>query len=234
MVEIKEVPSCSFTVNRRNPHDFFQWIRDHRLRGLWHNVCVFTLMMKPLPTFLRFACASILAGVLSSASPTSLENRSALLPAQSSSDQPAPVELEQFLFVQAPERDNSNGAIVVIWLPPSLVKLCLGKTATQCSAIDYCIRTTNRESSQCKNIGVNLARIPPYPAGTRPPRMMSIVLSRLEPTKFKELQDFYHSAPQASLQRISMRARIKARIRFTKKTNFDDLTLLEVLAVPPF
>jgi hypothetical protein len=31
-----------------------------------------------------------------------------------------------------------------------------------------------------------------------------------------------------------MSARIKARIRFTRKPDFDELYLLEVLAVPPF
>lgn len=190
--------------------------------------------MKALSTFLRFACATILAGGLVYALSIWHASLTAVLLAQSSSDQPASMDLDQFLFVQAPERDGSHGSMVVIWLPQPLQKFCLGKTATQCSAIDYCIRTTNRESSQCKNIGVNLLRIPPYPPGTRPPRMMSIVLSRLEPTKFKQLQDFYHSAPEASLLRISMSARVKARIRFTKKPDFDDLSLLEVLAVPPF
>jgi hypothetical protein len=190
--------------------------------------------MKALRTFLRLACATILAGGLSAVIPTLHESHSTLLLAQSSSDHPGSVELEQFLFVQAPERDNGKGNIVVIWLPQPLQKLCLGKTATQCSTIDYCIRTTNRESSQCRNIGVNLARIPPYPPNTRPPRMLSVVLSSLEPTKFKQLQDFYQSAPKASLQRISMSARIKARIRFTRKPDFDELYLLEVLAVPPF
>ena len=190
--------------------------------------------MKALRTFLRLACATILAGGLSAAIPTLHESQSTLLLAQSSSDHPGSVELEQFLFVQAPERDNGKGNIVVIWLPQPLQKLCLGKTATQCSAIDYCIRTTNRESSQCRTIGVNLARIPPYPPDTRPPRMLSVVLSSLAPTKFRQLQVFYQSAPKASLQRISMSARIKARIRFTRKPDFAELYLLEVLAVPPF
>jgi hypothetical protein len=155
--------------------------------------------------------------------------------AQSSSDHPGSVELEQLLFVQAPEQDNGKGGIVVIWLPQPLQKLCLGKTATQCSTIDYCIRTTNRESSQCKNIGVNLARIPAYPPDTRPRRKLSVMYFPLAPIKgFEQLKDFYKSAPKESLERISMSARIKTRIRFTRKTDDDDFDLLEVLAVPPF
>ena len=202
---------------------------------LWHTVFVFTLIMKVLRTFLRFACATILAGGLSAAIPALHETHFTLPLAQSYSDHPSSVELEQFLFVQAPERDNDKGSIVVIWLPQPLQKLCLGRTATQCSTIDYCIRTTNRESSQCRNIGIKLARIPPYPPDTRPRRKLSVVYFPQAPIKgFEQLQDFYKAAPKASLERISMSARIKARIRFTKKTDDDDFDLLEVLAVPPF
>lgn len=196
-----------------------------------------------LRTFLRIACLTILAGVfivglLITAIPTSHARYSSLVLAQSQSDQSSvqagSVELEEFLFVQAPEHDNGKGGIVLIWLPQPLLKLCLGKTHTQCATIDYCIRTTNRESSQCKNIGVNLAQIAKYPQGTRPRRMMSLTLMYLEPTKFEPLQDFYNSAPKASLERISMSARIKARIKFTRKPDDDDFQLEEVLAVPPF
>ena len=200
--------------------------------------------MKALRMFLRIVCATMLAGGLNAASPILHEGHCALQPAQSPSGQPGSVEpgsvqagsveIEQFLFVQAPERDNGKGAIIVIWLPQPLQRLCLGKTATQCSTIDYCIRTTNRQSSQCKNIGVNLAQISPYPPGTRPRRMLSVVLMYLEPTKFKPLQDFYKSAPKASLERISISARVKARIRFTRKPDDDEFDLLDVLAAPPF
>jgi hypothetical protein len=185
-----------------------------------------------LRAFLRISCLTILFAVLITAIPTPRPHYSSLVLAQSQSNQTGPVELEPFLFVQAPEHDNGKGAIVLIWLPPPLLKLCLGKTATQCANIDYCIRTTNRESSQCKNIGVDLARIPPYPAATRPRRMMSLVLMYLQPTKFEPLQTFYKSAPKASLERISMSARIKARVSFN--ADDDDLQLQEVLAVPPF
>jgi hypothetical protein len=196
---------------------------------------VFTLIMKALRTFLHLACATILAGGLHAAVPTPHENHSTLLLAQSLSDHQGSVELEQFLFVQAPERDDGKGSIVVIWLPQPLQKLCLGKTGTQCSTIDYCIRTTNRESSQCRNVGVNLARIPPYPPETRPRRKISVVYFPSAPIKgFEQLKKFYENAPKVSLERISMSSRIKARIRFTRNTDDDDFDLMEVLAVPPF
>jgi preprotein translocase subunit Sss1 len=190
--------------------------------------------MRAIRTFLRVACATIVVCVLGTVIPAPHQGHASPLLAQSSADQPGSVELEQLLFVQAPEQDNGKGGIVVIWLPQPLQKLCLGKTASQCSNIDYCIRTTNRESSRCKNIGVNLAHISPYPPDTRPRRMMSIVLMYLAPTKFEQLQDFYKSAPKASLERISMSARVKARIRFTRKPDDDEFSLLEVLAGPPF
>ena len=198
---------------------------------------------------LRVGCA-VLFGFALVAIPTSQESASAGMVAQATTGQPGSVDLEDFLFVQAPEPDFGGHAggnpgghpgghtggnpIVVVWLPQPLQRLCLGKTSKQCSTIDYCIRTTNRESSQCKNIGVNLAHIPPYPPNTRPRRMHSVVLSYLSPTKFKVLQDFYKSAPKASLERFTMSARVKARIRYTNKPDDDDLELLDVLAAPPF
>ena len=188
---------------------------------------------KYLHTCLHFASLAILAGAFVAALPILHHVRSSRALAQSA-DQPGSVELEEFLFVQAPEHDNGKGGIALIWLPPPLLKLCLGKTHTQCATIDYCIRTTNRESAQCKNIGVNLARLPTYPPGTVPRRMMSIFLMYLQPDKFGPLQDFYKNAPKASLERISMSARVKARIRFTRKSDDDDFQLEDVLAVPPF
>jgi hypothetical protein len=163
-----------------------------------------------------------------------LEPRS-MAAAQAGSDQPASVELEQMLFVQAPENGNPKDGIHLIWLPEPLEKLCLGKTASKCATIDYCIRTTNRDDSRCRNLGINLVRIPRYPPGTRPARMLSITLFRIRELKgngYGLLQDFYKSAPQASLQRISLDARVKARIQFIRKADDDDFNLLQILAVP--
>jgi len=64
--------------------------------------------------------------------------------AQASFPQDDSVELDQILFVQAPEHDNSNGGGMVAWIPEPIQRSCLCKTLTQCSAIDYCIRTTSK------------------------------------------------------------------------------------------
>jgi hypothetical protein len=183
--------------------------------------------------FLRVVFGTILAGGANGAISSLHNGDSGLLLAQVPSDQRGSGEVDQLLFVQSPERDLGGHAIVVIWMPQPLQRLCLGKTATQCSIIDYCIRTTNRGSPQCKNIGINLQRIPPYPPATLPRRMQSVVLSYLSPTKFAPLQDFFRNASRASLESISMDARIKARIRYTATPN-DGFELLDVLAVPPF
>jgi hypothetical protein len=69
----------------------------------------------------------------------------------------------------------------------------------------------------------------------RPSRQLSVIYYPIAPINgFDLLKDFYRSAPRASLERISMSARIKARIRFTRKADDDDFDLLEVLAVAPF
>lgn len=154
-----------------------------------------------------------------------------------SSDPTGSVEMEQMLFVQAPGPGGAKDGIVLVWLPEPLEKLCLGKTATRCATIDYCIRTTNRDVERCRNLGINLARIQPYPPDTRPRRMISMTMFKLRELNgngFGLLQKFYNSAPPASLQHLSMSARIKARIRFTRKPDDDDWELLQVIAAPPF
>jgi len=153
------------------------------------------------------------------------------------------VELDQILFVQAPEQGNTRGAvhesssdgIVVIWIPEPLQKFCLGKTASQCSAMDYCIRTTTKSVSMCKTLAVPLSRLPAYPAGMIPRRVMSLSFYKLAPGgPYQPLEDFYKSQPRGSLDHISMTARIKARIRFTRGADDDDFRLEQVLATAPF
>jgi hypothetical protein len=74
----------------------------------------------------------------------------------------------------------------------------------------------------------------PYPPDTRPRRKLSVVYFPVAPIKgFEQLREFYKSAPKESLQRISMNARIKTRVRFTRKPDDDDFDLLEVLAMSP-
>jgi hypothetical protein len=151
------------------------------------------------------------------------------------SDQAGAVEFEQTLFVQAPEHDNGRGIIHLYWIPNPLERLCMGKTGMQCAALDYCIRTTNPGSEQCRNIGIPRSRLPHYPPGMRPARVISIALIPPSTLKgFDQLQRFYKSQPTGLLMRLSPSVRIRARIRFTRTSGDDDFNLLEVLAVPPF
>ena len=156
---------------------------------------------------------------------------------QSASDQAGSAELEEMLFVQAPEHGIPKDGIVLGWLPAPLQKLCMGKTASRCASIDYCIRTTNRDVPMCRNLGIHLSRISPYPEGTRPRRMLSLTLSRIRAMNgngFDLLQNFYNGASRESMERLSMSARIKARIQFIRKPDDDDFNLIQVVAAPPF
>ena len=147
----------------------------------------------------------------------------------------APVELEAVLFIQDPAFNDNKGGIYVLWIPQPLQRLCLGKTDKQCTMIDYCVRTTSPNSSQCSNLGVDLSRIRPYPRDMRPRRLLGVVYYPIAPIAgMDKLQAFYHTLPAASLHSVSMSTRIRARIRFTRNTDDDDFDLLEVLAVSPF
>ncbi len=146
----------------------------------------------------------------------------------------ASTEMEAILFVQSPHLDNDKGAIDLVWVPQPLQRLCLGKTAQQCASIDYCVRTTNRDVSTCRNLGIPLSRLPSYPPDMSPRRQLSVVLMRLTPDHFAMLQDFYRRAPRASLDRLSLSARVKVRVRLTRTPDDDDFNVLEILAVAPF
>jgi hypothetical protein len=50
---------------------------------------------------------------------------------------------------------------------------------------------------------------------------------------FDALQKFY-DRPPATLERLSLNARFRARIKFTRTAADDQFDLLEVLSVPPF
>lgn len=155
--------------------------------------------------------------------------------AQASFSQGDSAELDQVLFVQAPEHDNGNGGIVVAWIPEPILKSCLGKTLSQCSAMDYCIRTTSKQVSTCRNLAIPLSHLPSYPPNMRPRRVMSLSFYKLSPGgPYAPLENFYKSLPRSTLQRISMDARIKARIRFTRTPDDDDFQLEQVLATAPF
>jgi hypothetical protein len=100
---------------------------------------------------------------------------------QSAGATPTSTELEAILFVQSPQPDNGTGAIHLVWVPQSIQRLCLGKTAQQCSNIDYCVRTTNRDVSMCRNLGIPFSRLPSYPRDMRPRRQLSVIYFSIAP-----------------------------------------------------
>jgi len=149
---------------------------------------------------------------------------------------PATSEREEFLFVlNPPPGPTFQGAIQVLWIPATVQPHCLGKTHDQCSAIDYCIRTTNRNVSQCRNLAVDVSRIPKYPAGSYPARVLSVTYFRAADTikNFSKLLQYVDASPKSEFDRLSLKSRIKARIRVKRSADDDDFELLEVLAVPP-
>lgn len=142
-------------------------------------------------------------------------------------------EMEQTLYVQAPDFANGGDSIVLVWLPDALESTCVGRTMKECARIDFCIRTTNPNSAQCRDLGIRRADLPHYPAGMRPRRMVSVVLRALGNNNgFDRLKAFYRSAPASSLSRLSIDARIRARIRSNDNPSFEGFSLLEVLDAP--
>jgi hypothetical protein len=145
------------------------------------------------------------------------------------------IELDEILFVQAPQPDNGSGGIVIAWIPEPLLKSCLGRTLAQCSAMDFCIRTTTKSVPMCRNLAIPLSRLPSYPPGMRPRRVMSLSFYKLASGgPYQPLVDLYKSLPRSSLERHSLYARIKARIRLTPMSNDDSIQLEQVLSTAPF
>jgi hypothetical protein len=143
------------------------------------------------------------------------------------------LELETSLFVQLPGGTITRGAVQLVWIPEPLEKYCYGKTHEQCASMDFCIRTTTKSVSTCRNLAVDLAHLPSYPPDMRPRRMMSIAL--LPPTRMKgweELQDYVAHIPKDRLEHFSPLMRIKARVTFTRTPEDDDFRVLEILSVP--
>jgi hypothetical protein len=144
-------------------------------------------------------------------------------------------ELDEILLVQAPENDNGSGGIVLAWVPEPLQQSCLGRTLSQCAAMDFCIRTTTKTVPMCRNLAIPLSRLPSYPRGMTPPRVMSLSFYKLTPGgPYQPLVDIYKSLPSSSLDRLSMDARIKARIRYTHSGNNDSMQMEQVLSTAPF
>jgi len=132
------------------------------------------------------------------------------------------IEMEQTLYVQAPDFPGGDNSIVLVWLPEPLVSTCMGKTMKECSKIDYCIRTTNPNGPQCRDLGIPRAQLPHYPADMRPRRAISVVLRAMgNDHGFDRLKAFYRNASPSSLSRLSAEA-----------PSFQKFYLLEVLSTP--
>ena len=148
-------------------------------------------------------------------------------------------ELDQVLFVEVMSiRSGPNAgkdAYTLSWIPAPLQRYCLGKTPQACATMDFCLRTTTPTVSMCRNLGSALTRMPAYPRGMSPRRMLSITL--IPPSTmqgFDLLQKLAETMPQSSPQVFSMAARVKARVRLTPRPDDDDLTILEILSSAPF
>jgi hypothetical protein len=142
-------------------------------------------------------------------------------------------ELEESLFVQDAHLKSGKKGVLLVWIPQPLQKFCLGKTVEQCAAMDYCIRTTSKNVATCKNLPVSLKNLPAYPRGMRPSRVLSITYSAITPdNKIAPVMDYLESAPAGSLDRFSMRGRVKARVKLTRKADDDQFDVLEILSVP--
>jgi hypothetical protein len=190
--------------------------------------------MKALPRkLLAGSCLAAVAALLAVAPPASAATGSSFAPAPAAAGPPETTELEVTLYVQAPDFAGGGGSIVLVWLPEPLQNTCLGRMMKECFNIDYCIRTTNPNGPQCRNLAVPRARFPHYPADMRPHRAISVVLRALgNANGFDRLKSFYKSVPKDSLERLSSDATIRARIRYNNNPSFESFTLLEVLSVP--
>jgi hypothetical protein len=141
--------------------------------------------------------------------------------------------MEQTLYVQAPDFSGAGDSIVLVWLPEPLLSTCMGRTMKECFKIDYCIRTTNPNGPQCKDLGIPRAQLPRYPADMRPRRAISIVLRAMDDEHgFDRLKAFYRNASPSSLSRLSPDATIKARISYIDDPAFQRINVLEVLSTP--
>jgi hypothetical protein len=109
----------------------------------------------------------------------------------------------------------------------------MGRTMKECAKIDFCIRTTNPNGPQCRDLGIPRAKLPRYPADMRPRRAISVVLRAMgNDHGFDRLKAFYRNAPPSSLSRLSLAANIQARIRYDDNPSFQAFQLLEVLSTP--
>jgi len=208
--------------------------KSHRERfALWHNSCIVPTTMKPTPVSSTRFVNALLATFVCAVAPVLAASPSPVFSAPASAGQPDSTEMEQTLYVQAPDFAGGANSIVLVWLPEPLESTCLGRTMKECFNIDFCIRTTNPNGPQCRNLGIPRARLPHYPPGMQPRRAISLVLRSLGNSNgFDLLKDFYRKAPKDTLERLSSEATIRARIRYTSSPSNEGFYLLGVLSAP--
>ena len=140
-------------------------------------------------------------------------------------------ELEETLFIQTPVTAGFKG-IVFVWIPQPIEKICLGKTVTDCASMDFCIRTTTKSVKMCQSLPVPLARLPQYPPNMRPARVISITLQFPATLPgVDSVRQFMDGAPKESLNRLSLSARVKAKIKFTRTPEDDTFWMEEALSI---
>jgi len=190
----------------------------HRTRAF--TAIVFCVMLATLATFDRDGSSAPDFAIAQS-------------PAQDSTD------LDQILFVQVlpPPKGfkNAKEAYSLSWIPTPIQRYCLGKTHQNCASMDFCLRTTTPNVSTCRNLGSALAHMPAYPRDMSPRRMLSITLFPPSTMQgFDLLQKLAETMPRSSPQLFSMAARVKARVRLTRKPDDDDFSVLSILSAAPF
>ncbi len=147
------------------------------------------------------------------------------------SAQPKETILEETLYAQnAPETPDG---IRVMWIPAPLERTCENKRTQRCAEIDYCIRTTTKNTATCRNVGVDLAKLPAYPRDLRPRRVLSVTYFPAAPiTGLDKLRTYVASKPKSTFDTLTAATKFKAKIKFKHKADDDDFELLEVLSVP--
>jgi hypothetical protein len=191
--------------------------------------------MKIRPWLFRFVVAAVVFCITSGANPYLPGGGETLLAyASSPTPQEKTSELEASLFVQDPHFANGKKAVQVIWIPGPVQKYCMGKTAKECSTIDYCIRTTDKHAAMCQHLSADIARLPPYPPNVSPRRVLSVVyfLPMASEKGFDRLAEFFENAPKGSLDHLSRNARIRAKVKLTRSAGDDEFEVLEVLEAP--
>jgi hypothetical protein len=187
--------------------------------------------MKPIP-LCGFRLVSALLAALVCGAALGLAASASPAVSAGSGGQSDGIEMEQMLYVQALDFAGGGNSIVLVWLPEPLESTCMGRTMKECALIDFCIRTTNPNGAQCKNLGIPRSELPHYPAGMQPRRMISVTLRALgNGNGFDKLKAFYKNASQDLLERLSPDAMIRARIRYNSGS-FEGFTVLEVVGAP--